>query len=72
MRRRPHVGARAAAQQVHVIVGGIDANNTASIAFHIRMGFIEVARMPETGRKFGQWLDLVLMQRYIDPPGSPR
>ena len=63
---------RAREQQVHVMVGGIDANNTASIAFHARLGFVEVARMPETGRKFGQWLDLVLMQRFIDPPGSGR
>ena len=63
---------RAREQQVHVMVGGIDANNTASIAFHNRLGFVEVARMPETGRKFGQWLDLVLMQRFIDPPGSGR
>ena len=63
---------RARQQQVHVMVGGIDANNTASIAFHARLGFVEVARMPETGRKFGQWLDLVLMQRFIDQPGSGR
>jgi L-amino acid N-acyltransferase YncA len=55
--------ARAAGK--HVIVAGIDAANTQSIDFHARLGFAEVARMPEVGTKFGQWLDLVLMQRLV-------
>jgi len=55
----------AARRDVHVLVAGIDADNHASIAFHAAMGFTEVARMPEVGRKFGRWLDLVLMQRII-------
>ena len=51
---------------MHVMVGAIDAENVASIAFHARMGFVETARMPQVGFKFGRWLDLVLMQRQID------
>ena len=58
-------GARRAG--VHVMVGGIDGANTDSIVFHERLGFVEVARMPETGWKFGRWLDLVLVQLTIDP-----
>jgi len=50
---------------IHVMVAGIDADNQASIAFHERLGFTEVARMPETGRKLDRWLDLVLMQRIL-------
>ncbi len=50
---------------LHVMVAGIDADNTASIALHHGLGFAEVARMPETGRKFDRWLDLVLMQRIL-------
>lgn len=51
---------------IHVMVAGIDADNHASVGFHADLGFVEVARMPETGRKFGRWLDLVLMQRILD------
>ncbi len=50
---------------VHVMVGAIDADNEDSLRFHERMGFTEVARMPETGFKFGRWLDLVLVQRIL-------
>ena len=57
---------RARASGVHVLVAGADADNTASIEFHRRVGFVEVARMPEVGRKFGRWLDLVLMQRVVE------
>jgi phosphinothricin acetyltransferase len=51
---------------IHVMVAGIDSAKTGSIRFHEALGFAEVARMPEIGKKFGQWLDLVLMQRMID------
>jgi L-amino acid N-acyltransferase YncA len=49
----------------HVMVAGIDSSNTGSIRFHERLGFAEVARMPEIGEKFGRRLDLVLMQRVL-------
>ena len=51
---------------VHVLVSAIDSANEGSIEFHRRLGFTEVGRMPEVGRKFERWLDLVLMQRVID------
>jgi L-amino acid N-acyltransferase len=57
--------ARAGRNGIHVLVAGIDADNGDSIRFHERLGFTEVARMPETGHKFGRWLDLVLMQRIL-------
>lgn len=57
--------ARARAAGMHVMVGGIAADNAASIRLHERLGFVETARMPEVGRKFGRWLDLVLMQKVL-------
>ena len=56
----------ACAAGLHVMVAAIDGANSGSIEFHRRLGFVEVARMPETGHKFGRWLDLVLMQRILD------
>jgi L-amino acid N-acyltransferase len=50
----------------HVMVGAIDADNIASLQFHERMGFNEVARMPQVGRKFDRWLDLALVQLILN------
>ena len=62
---------RARTAGIHVLVAAIDGENEASIRFHARLGFIEVARMPQTGQKFGRWLDLVLMQKILDPRSKP-
>lgn len=62
---------RARAQQVHAMVGAIDGDNDASVRFHERLGFVEVARMPEVGTKFGRWLDLILMQLIVTPGEPP-
>jgi L-amino acid N-acyltransferase len=62
---------RARAQQVHAMVGAIDGDNDASVRFHERLGFVEVARMPEIGVKFGRWLDLILMQLIVTPGEPP-
>ncbi len=56
---------RAEQAGMHVMVGGIEAENAASIALHERLGFERVGLMPEVGRKFGRWLDLLLMQRVL-------
>jgi len=56
---------RAAAAGKHVILGGIDADNAASIGLHRSLGFEEAALHREVGRKFGRWLDLVIMQRRL-------
>jgi phosphinothricin acetyltransferase len=56
---------RARRSDVHVMVAGVDADNLSSIEFHRSFGYVEVARMPETGRKFDRWLDLVLLQLIV-------
>ena len=63
---------RALALHKHVMVGGIDADNHASIRFHERLGFVPVAHFREVGHKFGRWLDLVFVQKLLEAPGSPR
>lgn len=56
----------------HVMIASIDAANEGSIRFHERLGFTSGAYLPQVGYKFGRWLDMVFMQRYIDGPDSPR
>lgn len=52
-------------QDHHVMIAAISGTNTRAQAFHHRLGYREVARMPQVGRKAGQWLDLVLMQKIL-------
>ena len=56
---------RAAALGKHVMIGGVDADNTASIRFHERLGFEQAGRLREVGYKFERWLDLVFLQRRL-------
>ncbi len=66
--------ARAREAGLHVMVGGLAAENEASLALHARAGFIETGRMPEVGAKFGRWLTLVFVQKILDanPIDGPR
>jgi len=59
------VETHAHATGAHVMIAGVLAANAAGFAFHIRCGYAEVARRPEVGFKFGQWFDLVLMQKFL-------
>lgn len=49
---------RLAAQEYHLVIGGIALPNVASIALHEKMGFQKVAQFSEVGFKFDRWLDV--------------
>lgn len=53
--------ARARDTGLRRMIGGISADQTASLAFHERHGFEEVGRLEGVGEKFGRPLDLVLV-----------
>ena len=55
----------ARADGVHSLIGGLSADNEVSMALHRSLGFVEVGRLPEVGRKFDRWLDLVLLQLFL-------
>jgi len=55
----------AAAQGMHSIIGGIEAQNLASIRLHAALGYTQAARLHQVGWKFERWLDLVLMERLL-------
>lgn len=56
---------------VHAMVAAVDGRNETSLGFHQRYGFEEVGRMPEVGRKFGQWQTLVYML-LLFPENQPK
>ncbi len=55
----------------HTMIAAVDSTNEASIRLHQRLGFVEVAHLPEVGAKFGRWLDLVLLQLPLDGRSAP-
>ena len=61
----------AQAQQLHCVIGGIDAANAASIALHEKLGFTHAGTVRQAGFKFGRWLDLAFYQRLLPTPASP-
>ena len=62
---------RARDQAVHVLVGGIDARNAASIALHERLGFRHAGTIAQAAFKFGAWRDLAFYQLILDTPAQP-
>ncbi len=49
----------------HTVIARIVGGHDASIALHKRLGFEEVGLEREVGRKFGKWLDVMVMQRLL-------
>jgi phosphinothricin acetyltransferase len=49
----------------HTVIARIDSQSTGSLALHRSLGFVEVGVEREIGRKFGRWLDSIIMQRML-------
>jgi phosphinothricin acetyltransferase len=49
----------------HSMFAGVSAENPAGRAFHARLGYVETAVLPAVGWKFGRWMDLVQMQKFL-------
>ena len=61
----------ARAQQLHVMVGAIDATNAGSIALHEKLGFAHAGTVQQAGFKFGRWLDVAFYQLILETPEKP-
>ncbi len=55
----------AEARGFHTIVARIAGGQEASVRLHEAVGFTIVGTEREVGRKFGAWLDVVVMQRML-------
>jgi len=49
-------------QNLRIMIGAIDAENSDSIAFHEKFGFVKCGIIKDAAYKFDRWLDLQLMQ----------
>ncbi len=47
------------------VIAGIAGTEPGSQALHAKFGFVEVGRLKSVGRKQGQWLDVLYMQRAL-------
>jgi L-amino acid N-acyltransferase len=56
---------RAKLEGKHVMIAGIDADNTVSVGLHQSLGFSVVGHLREIGFKFGRWLDLKFLERVL-------
>jgi L-amino acid N-acyltransferase YncA len=52
-------------KQMLAVIG--DSGNVGSIGVHQACGFAHVGTMKAVGRKFDRWVDVVIMQRALDP-----
>jgi L-amino acid N-acyltransferase YncA len=57
----------ASANKVHVLVGGIDAENELSINLHLDEGFKIAGKIHQAAWKFDRWLDLVFVEKMLLP-----
>jgi len=61
----------AAEQQYHMMIGGIDGANLASLQLHRSLGFTHCGTIRHAGYKFGRWLDLEFYQYLLPTPAQP-
>lgn len=58
-------------QGYQVLYALITAENTRSLAFHKKIGYLEKVNFPNCGYKFNRWLGLVWMEKRIKIVDSP-
>jgi phosphinothricin acetyltransferase len=46
----------------HALIAGVDGDNAASLALHLKQGFVEVARFKQVVFKFERWLDVIYLE----------
>ncbi|MGD9116789.1 MAG: GNAT family N-acetyltransferase [Dehalococcoidia bacterium] len=55
---------------LHTLIARIAEGNAVSVHIAESLGFEHAGVMKEVGHKFGRWLDVYIMQKIYDRPGS--
>ena len=55
----------ARAAGAHQMIAGVTGENPQGQAFHARIGYKLIATVPQAGFKFGRFIDLCLMQKFL-------
>lgn len=63
--------AEAKNNNMHVMIGGIDATNQGSIILHEKLGFEHAGTLKEVAFKFDRWLDLAFYQLILSDGLNP-
>lgn len=59
------IEAHATAAGAHQMIAGVSGENPEGRAFHTALGYHEIAIIRDAGFKFGRFMDLVLMQKFL-------
>jgi L-amino acid N-acyltransferase YncA len=59
-------------KEVHTLIAGIDADNSASIHLHKQLGFEDAGHFNQVGYKFGKWLNIIFLQLILDNGLQPK
>jgi phosphinothricin acetyltransferase len=54
-------------RSVRSIIAAVDSDNAASLRLHAKFGFEKVGHFKQIGFKFGRWLDVIYMEKLIQP-----
>jgi phosphinothricin acetyltransferase len=53
-------------EDIHMLYAGVTLPNDASVRMHTRCGFKPIATLPEVGRKFGKYWDVLWLAKVMD------
>ena len=59
------IQAEARGRGAHALYAGVSAENPGALRFHAAMGFATLAVLPEAGWKFGRFIDLHLLHKFL-------
>jgi L-amino acid N-acyltransferase YncA len=56
----------ASKKKMKSLLANVSSKNEASLNFHLKHGFIECGKFRDVGTKFGEYFDIVWLQKFLD------